>query len=75
MKIAIVRERVEGETRVAATPETVQKLVGLGNEVFVETGAGASARFTGAVTGFPLATNGGDITVQWDNGAFKIFAL
>ena len=48
MKIAIVRERVEGETRVAATPETVQKLVGLGNEVFVETGAGASARFPDA---------------------------
>lgn len=27
------------------------------------------------ITGFPLATNGGDITVQWDNGAYKIFSL
>jgi hypothetical protein len=27
------------------------------------------------ITGFPLATNGGDITVQWDNGANKIFSL
>lgn len=27
------------------------------------------------ITGFPLATNGGDITIQWDNGAFKIFSL
>lgn len=27
------------------------------------------------ITGFPLATNGGDITIQWDNGAYKIFSL
>jgi hypothetical protein len=27
------------------------------------------------ITGFPLVTNGGDITIQWDNGAFKIFSL
>lgn len=27
------------------------------------------------ITGFPLATNGGDITVQWDNGSYKIFSL
>lgn len=27
------------------------------------------------ITGFPLATNGGDITVKWDDGAYKIFAL
>lgn len=26
-------------------------------------------------TGLPMATNGGDITVQWDNGANKIFSL
>src|SRR3569623_95227 len=45
MKIAIVRERADGETRVAATPETVQKLIGLGNTVSIEAGAGASARF------------------------------
>ena len=41
MKIAIVRERPEGETRVAATPETVGKLIGLGASVAIETGAGA----------------------------------
>ena len=39
MKIAIVRERADGETRVAATPETVQKLIGLGNTVSIEAGA------------------------------------
>ena len=27
------------------------------------------------ITGFPLATNGGNITVQWDSGAYKIFSL
>lgn len=27
------------------------------------------------ITGFPLATNGGDITVQFDNGGYKIVAL
>lgn len=27
------------------------------------------------VGGFPAATNGGDITIQWDNGAYKIFSL
>lgn len=27
------------------------------------------------ITGFPLATNGGDIVIQWDNGAYKIFSL
>jgi NAD(P) transhydrogenase subunit alpha len=45
MKIAIVRERTDGETRVAATPETVQKLLGLGASVAIEAGAGAAARF------------------------------
>jgi len=27
------------------------------------------------ISGFPLATNGGDIQIVWDNGANKIFAL
>jgi hypothetical protein len=27
------------------------------------------------ITGFPLATNGGDIQIVWDNGAYKIFSL
>jgi NAD(P) transhydrogenase subunit alpha len=48
MKIAIVRERADGETRVAATPETVQKLIGLGATVSIEAGAGTAARFPDA---------------------------
>jgi len=27
------------------------------------------------ITGFPLATNGGDIQIVWDSGAYKIFSL
>jgi NAD(P) transhydrogenase subunit alpha len=49
MKIAVARERNQGETRVAATPETVQKFVGLGASVSVEAGAGAAARFPDAL--------------------------
>ena len=44
MKIAIVRERFEGENRVEATPETVGKLVALGADVAVEQGAGTGSR-------------------------------
>lgn len=44
MKIAILRERFEGENRVAATPETVGKLIGLGASVSVEHGAGQGSR-------------------------------
>ncbi len=48
MKLAILKERRDGETRVAATAETVKKLKGLGLEVTVETGAGALARVSDA---------------------------
>jgi H+-translocating NAD(P) transhydrogenase subunit alpha len=40
MKIAIVVEADPTEPRVAATPDTVKKLIGLGAEVVVEPGAG-----------------------------------
>lgn len=48
MKIAVLRERSEGETRVAATPETVGKLIGLGASVSIETGAGDASRILDA---------------------------
>lgn len=48
MKIAIVRERFEGENRVAATPETVGKLIALGASVAVEKDAGAGSRILDA---------------------------
>jgi NAD(P) transhydrogenase subunit alpha len=41
--IAVTRERRDGETRCAVTPETVKKLIGLGATVTVEAGTGAGA--------------------------------
>ena len=43
MRIAVARELEPGETRVAATPETVKKMKALGADVAVEPGAGANA--------------------------------
>ena len=40
MKIAIPKERRPNESRVAGSPDTVKKLIGLGFDVVVETGAG-----------------------------------
>jgi len=46
MKIAIIKERTQGENRVSASPETVKKMVALGAEVFVESGAGTASSIT-----------------------------
>jgi NAD(P) transhydrogenase subunit alpha len=43
MRVAVPREVEAAEPRVAATPETVKKLAGLGAEVAVEPGAGAKS--------------------------------
>lgn len=46
--------------------------------IYKDTGvAGTSPllAYIDTITGFPLATNGGDITIQWDNGTYKIFSL
>lgn len=45
MRIAVLKESAPGETRVAATPDTVKKIVGLGHSVTVAAGAGAGASF------------------------------
>ena len=44
-KVFVAKETTEGETRVAATPETVAKLIGLGLEIEVERGAGEASSF------------------------------
>jgi NAD(P) transhydrogenase subunit alpha len=46
MKIAIPRERRPGEKRVAASPDSVKKFIGLGFEVAVEAGAGLGSAVT-----------------------------
>ena len=45
MKLAIIKETAEHETRVAATPESVKKLAALGHTITVETAAGNAAGF------------------------------
>ena len=48
MQLVIPRETQPGENRVSATPETVKKLVRLGADVVVESGAGAGAGISDA---------------------------
>ena len=48
LKIAVLREQAEGETRVALTPETAKKFASLGALVAVESGAGLQASIADA---------------------------
>ncbi len=48
MQIGIPLETRAGETRVAATPETVKKLVAQGHSVIVQSGAGSAASLSDA---------------------------
>ncbi len=41
MKIAVLHEQIDGERRVAATPDAIKKYISLGATVSVETGAGS----------------------------------
>lgn len=46
--------------------------------IYKDTGLSSSSPLLAMIdtlTGFPLATNGGDITVDWDDGTSKIFSL
>ena len=45
MRIGVPKERLANETRVAATPKTVEQLLKLGFTVAVESGAGKLASF------------------------------
>ncbi|MCE9507872.1 MAG: Re/Si-specific NAD(P)(+) transhydrogenase subunit alpha [Alphaproteobacteria bacterium] len=46
MKIAIAKDKLAAEKRVAASPETVKKMIALGAEVFVAAGAGTASSMT-----------------------------
>ena len=48
MKVAVVKERRAYERRVAASPDTVKRMLGMGLEVVAESGAGDGACFTDA---------------------------
>lgn len=45
VRVAVTQERHAGETRVAATPETVKKLIAAGCSVVIESGAGVKAAY------------------------------
>ena len=66
MKVALLAEQAAGERRVAATPETVKKLIGLGAEVAVETGAGTAASIDDAAYAAAGATIGGRAQILAD---------
>jgi NAD(P) transhydrogenase subunit alpha len=66
MKIAIVKERRAFERRVAASPDTVKQLKGLGLDVVVETGAGAAAFFIDSAYEAAGATIAGDEAAALD---------
>jgi H+-translocating NAD(P) transhydrogenase subunit alpha len=70
MKVAVAAEVEAGEPRVAATPETIKKIIALGAEVAVEPGAGiksgildADYSAAGAKVS-PDALNGADIILK-----------
>ena len=48
MRLAVLKETAQAETRVAATPDTVKKLVALGLTVAIEAGAGLHAAISDA---------------------------
>jgi NAD(P) transhydrogenase subunit alpha len=70
MKIAVAAEADQSEPRVAATPETVKKMIGLGAEVVVQPGAGVKSGILDAdyaaagATVSADALSGADIVLQ-----------
>ena len=68
MRVAVPKEIIGGEKRVATTPDVVTQLLKLGFEVEVETGAGVAANFSDAAyqaSGASIAT---DATSCWKSG-------
>src|SRR6195952_1338307 len=74
MRLAVLKERRAAETRVAAPPDTVKKLIGLGLTVAVESGAGALA----AIADTDFAAAGAEIAPDAASalsGAGIVFAV
>ncbi len=70
MRIGIIKETTAGETRVAATPETVKKLAAIpGFSVSIESGAGAASSLLDeayAAAGATVNANGADVLAGSD---------
>jgi NAD(P) transhydrogenase subunit alpha len=65
LRLAVLKERASGETRVAATPETVRKFIALGARVAVEPGAGLGASIADA----EFAAVGAELALDAARGA------
>jgi NAD(P) transhydrogenase subunit alpha len=69
MKVAVIKERRAFEHRVAASPDTVRRMIGMGLEVVVESGAGEGAWFSDAAfaeAGASIAADEGTALVDAD---------
>ncbi len=71
MQIGIPRETLPGESRVAATPETVKKYIAAKHDVIIERGAGAAAHYpdeayaeAGATLGTAQQALGSDLVLK-----------
>jgi NAD(P) transhydrogenase subunit alpha len=74
MRLAVLKERRAGEARVAATPDTVKKLIALGLAVAIETKAGITA----AISDEEFAAAGAEIVPNAAtalSGAGVLFAV
>ena len=65
MRIGIPTETLEGERRVAATPNSVKKTIKLGYEVSIQAGAGLEASFSDAAFEAVGASIVGDAASLW----------
>ena len=64
-KLFVPKEHAAGETRVAATPETVKKLIKLGYELSIEPGAGDGAHIADSAYADAGATLASDVKAAW----------
>ncbi len=74
MRLAVLKERRAGEARVAATPDTVKKLIGLGLTVAIEAGAGIQSAISDqdfAAAGAEVVADAAAVT----RGAGILFAV
>src|SRR5215470_6560143 len=66
-KLFVPKESAPGETRVAATPETVKRLIKAGFEVTVEAGAGVTSSYADPAYSEAGATIASDAKAAWSS--------
>jgi len=74
--VAITKERQGGETRVAATPDSIRKLIAMGLKVRIESGAGDGASIPDAeyVAAGATIAKGAAVTIKDADLLFKVRA-